>query len=621
MSALRNRFPNFHPALISIVLLLLSCCAVCAADPADSGTIALPFSNTFNMGSYKGKNLVLFIYSIDDPRVDAAVQLMKELYTIRHEYNFDIAGISINTDKVEEVQRYNQNNSIPFPVYLDQNKLFYSRLKMTGGIGFYIFNKQNKLIASKLGSYTSQDVNLAENWRAFASNYLKFGYIPADQPVLGIQPPLPLFVGKSLSGSMVDSKEIYKSRPAVVVIFSPKCNHCQDELTFLNSLYTSGDLKEQFEVVAISILDQQITADFINNQKYAFPVIADADKKLCSLFPSYTGSIPLSFVVDRTGSIVSQHKGFDEYQRDIYLMELKKLASLPNPPLLSKTGYSGEKTCAICHEKEHIQWKLTRHADALMSLVRKGEEDNDKCISCHVTGFGTAGGYNVNNKKFAKYLEGVQCESCHGAGHDSCSAFTGRKPKKKKTADWKKLCLSCHTKKESINFVFSKRYPRILHTNAPDLSKMSREERLQFLRSYREKKNIFDNPAKYVGAASCKKCHEKEYNHWGTTVHAKTHTTEKAKAASQDKLFRYNTGVGSAGGYPEPGREGVQCESCHGPGEKHVAKPKTKGQDYILGLGAECANCVVEQICRRCHSVADDPEFDFQKQIEEVRHK
>jgi len=51
------------------------------------------------MSSYQGKNLVLFIYSIDDPRVDTAIQLMKELYTIRHEYNFDIAGISINTDR------------------------------------------------------------------------------------------------------------------------------------------------------------------------------------------------------------------------------------------------------------------------------------------------------------------------------------------------------------------------------------------------------------------------------------------------------------------------------------------------------------------------------------------
>jgi peroxiredoxin len=476
-------------------------------------------------------------------------------------------------------------------------------------------------MASKLGSYTSQEVNLTENWRAFASNYLKFRYIPADQPMLGIQPPLPVFAAKDLSGSMVDSKDIYKKGPAVVVIFSPKCSHCQDELTFLNSLYTAGELTGQFEVVAISILDKQTTADFINNQKYAFPVIADADKKLCSLFPSYTGSIPLSFVVDQSASIVSLHKGFDEYQRDIYLMELKKLAGLPNPPLLSKSGYSGEKTCAICHEKEHIQWKLTRHADAILSLVRKGEEDNDKCISCHVTGFGAAGGYDLSNKKLPKNLENVQCESCHGPGYQSCSAFTGHKQKKRKMAEWKKMCLSCHTKKESINFVFAKRYPRILHTNAPDFSTMSKEERLQFMRSFREKQNIFDNPAKYTGAASCRECHTKQYNHWEKTVHASAHTTEKAKAAAPEKLFRYNTGVGSAGGYPEQGREGVQCESCHGPGEKHLTTPKAKGHGYIVGLGSECSSCVVEQICRRCHSVADDPEFDFQKQIEEVRHK
>jgi len=149
---------------------------------------------------------------------------------------------------------------------------------------------------------------------------------------------------------------------------------------------------------------------------------------------------------------------------------------------------------------------------------------------------------------------------------------------------------------------------------------MGREERLQFLQSYREKRNIFDNPAQYVGAASCKECHSKEYESWEKTMHANVQTTEKAKAAPPDKLFRYNTGIGSADGYPEPGREGVQCEACHGPGEKHVAKPKAKGQSYIIGLGSACSSCVVEQICRRCHSTEDDPDFDFQEQLGKVRH-
>ena len=257
MNSLSSRGLYFYRTATFLILLFLSGSAVFAAGPGAAGTDAMPSTAAFNMGSYKGKKLLLFIYSIDDPRCSEAVQLMKELYAIRQEYNFDIAGISINPDKAGEVQRYNQRNSITFPVYLDHNRLLYSRFKMTGGIGLYLFNKQGKWLATKLGSYTPQETNLADNWRAFASGYLKFGYIPADEPLLGIKPPLPLFKGKTLSGSNLDIKELYQIKPCVVVIFSPKCSHCEDELTFLNSLYTAGDLKGKFEIAAISTLERQ----------------------------------------------------------------------------------------------------------------------------------------------------------------------------------------------------------------------------------------------------------------------------------------------------------------------------------------------------------------------------
>ena len=242
-------------------------------------------------------------------------------------------------------------------------------------------------------------------------------------------------------------------------------------------------------------------------------------------------------------------------------------------------------------------------------------------MPCHVTGSGQPGGYAGKNSKWSRYLKGVQCESCHGPGHESCSAFNSQKPLKRKAADWKKLCLTCHTKKESLNFVFTKRFSRILHDNAPDLSAMDHEERLKLLRSFGEKKNIFDNPAKYVGAEACKECHQPEYDHWEKTVHAGVHKTDRAASAGPEEMFRYNTGVDKAGGYPEPGRKGVQCESCHGPGQKHLAEPEARGHDYIVGLGSECASCVVEQICRQCHSLSFDPEFEFDKQVGNVRHK
>jgi len=304
-----------------------------------------------------------------------------------------------------------------------------------------------------------------------------------------------------------------------------------------------------------------------------------------------------------------------------YPMELKKLLAQPNPPLLSGTGYSGDTSCQICHEEEHNQWKLTQHSNAFHSLIRKGKEDDDKCVSCHVTGHNKQGGYNLENKKQSKYFKNVQCEACHGPGHESCSAFTNTKPKKKKLSEWKAVCLVCHTKKESLNFKFSGRFKKVIHSNAPDLSSMTRDERLQLARTLKEQQTVFDSPAEYMGKDSCVECHEKEFKHWQTTKHAQAHKSERAKKSEAEKVFRYNTGPDSLEGYAKNGLEGVQCEACHGPGERHIKNPEGKGQDLIVGLGKECPSCVVEQICRQCHSVNDDPDFEFEKEFEKIRHK
>ncbi len=577
-----------------------------------------PSSMKFDIKKYNGKKLVLFFYSLNEQHLNEAVDMIKYFYKIRNEYNFNVAGLSLNPDLEQEVMSFNQDNNISFPVFFDHNHEFASRHKVKGKTGFFIYNKKGKRIG---GALTSRSLNISHAWRAIASRYLKIGYIPEDAPVLGIKPPVPVFEGKALNGETIKIKEIFKKKPVIITIFSPKCKNCRNELGFLNSLYSSGDLKGKFEIVALSILNEKVTSQFVKEKKYLFPVIVSNGKKIASLFPSYTGPVPTSFVVDRDGRINAIHTGFNPYLKDIYVMELKKLAGLPNPPLLFNVGYSGEQRCGICHEKEHIQWSLTRHSDAFKSLVRKGKEDDLKCVPCHVTGFGRKGGYSlkISNKR-ARYLKGIQCEACHGAGNESCSAFNKDKPVKKTAEDWENFCRHCHTQKQSLNFVFAKRFPKVVHSNAPDLSAMNREERLKFVRKYREKQNVFDNTARYVGAEACKECHRQEYDHWKKTAHAGVHKTSRAGSVSPETEFRYNTGVNSAGGYPEPGREGVQCEACHGPGERHINKPEAKGQDYIVSLGSTCSNCVVEQICRRCHSPSDDPDFDFDRQIEKVRH-
>jgi len=74
-----------------------------------------------------------------------------------------------------------------------------------------------------------------------------------------------------------------------------------------------------------------------------------------------------------------------------------------------------------------------------------------------------------------------------------------------------------------------------------------------------------------------------------------------------------------ASAHPDLARVG--CESCHGPGEAHVA-PKAERIGTIISLGDKCDSCVILQICGGCHDDANDPGFAFEVEakIEKQRH-
>lgn len=107
--------------------------------------------------------------------------------------------------------------------------------------------------------------------------------------------------------------------------------------------------------------------------------------------------------------------------------------------------YVGSKKCKKCHIKQYKSWAKTRMANAF-DILKPGEHSeaktkfhvdvtkdftkDDKCLKCHTTGFGHAGGYatpDPADKKAvrkAKKLMGVGCESCHGPGSEYVKVFT-----------------------------------------------------------------------------------------------------------------------------------------------------------------------------------------------------
>jgi excinuclease UvrABC ATPase subunit len=136
-------------------------------------------------------------------------------------------------------------------------------------------------------------------------------------------------------------------------------------------------------------------------------------------------------------------------------------------------SFIGVEACAMCHktEKQGSQlsiWQNSKHAKAYETLKTEKADNIAKekgfstpavqtteCLKCH------ASGYNVDpsllGKKF-KIEDGVQCETCHGAG----SAYKDMKIMKDKELAIKNglvvhdklenFCIGCHNV-ESPTFV------------------------------------------------------------------------------------------------------------------------------------------------------------------------
>ncbi len=119
-----------------------------------------------------------------------------------------------------------------------------------------------------------------------------------------------------------------------------------------------------------------------------------------------------------------------------------------------------------------------------------------------------------------------------------------------------------------------------------------------------------DSP--FVGAISCKRCHEVNYRNWLKTKHAKASQTILAspKYSQEECLICHSTGYGKMGEYATVEEipfylRGVQCEACHGEGRRHSGRG---GIERKVTLG----------VCRNCHTKDQSPTFNYVAYLEKI---
>jgi len=578
---------------------------------------------SLEVSSMLGKRLVIFFFNPEVKDATPATQAVRAISNLRGKYNFEILGVATGSNR-ETIVAFAKKNDIDFKVLDDSSAAIARRIGL---------RQPMTLIGTDADGYVTFGIqqfmtHAPDPERAIEIQIREALLLPPlsseNEPVLGNHPMAPLFTVDIMDSDQRFDLAAHRGEGVILIFFLHSCPHCQHTLAFLREALAELPADKRPTLIGIEVSGRTGAVRRVLKERNLdfFPVAFDDNRSIQAEYGSY-GGVPDMFFIDATGRIVARVQGWNpDRDEQLTRMRIAKLGGAKVPMLLSRSGYSGNEACGICHELEQETWYFTKHAGAYGTLVKHGKANDEECVGCHVVGYSKTGGFTSAGE--TPDLENVGCESCHGRGGPHLSPdFT---PKD----DYSAVCPTCHTSEHSLGFDYAKFLPRISHEANAYVTKLSLEERQALLEKIGAPREVLQTNAEHVGSEACKSCHEREYATWAASPHASSVATlaKQGESANLTCLACHTTGFGRPGGFPKNGRveshadlARVGCESCHGPGAAH-AKSDAPKTGNIVALGDKCDSCVILQICGRCHDDANDPGFEFQvvEKIEAQRH-
>jgi hypothetical protein len=119
----------------------------------------------------------------------------------------------------------------------------------------------------------------------------------------------------------------------------------------------------------------------------------------------------------------------------------------------------------------------------------------------------------------------------------------------------------------------------------------------------------------FAGSAACQPCHAEAWDVWKGSQHAHALKTLESQGHERDPdcvpchVVALDSAKGFRSRIETPDLADVGCESCHGPGADHVAKPMHAKMPKID-----------EKACVSCHNPENSPAFDFKTYWPKVAH-
>ena len=424
--------------------------------------------------------------------------------------------------------------------------------------------------------------------------------------------PLPVALPEAVASQV--------SGRSILFYYSPTCPHCQEVMPEINTLMARLDLP--LIGIASGNTTQAQVDEFAETYGAQFDAIIDTDRSFA--YAVGARSTPNVYIVQPREldpdapvdplTIGAAEKDFElteAYTPFSRGMGAVLMMRQSQDPFAHFEGYTGDVVCSTCHEQEALSWAITHHAQAYYTLYERERVDEEKCVSCHVTGMGEPGGFVMGDH--LSPMTSVTCESCHGPSgpHDG------------QTTDASASCEGCHDAEHSVAFSLEKGLPHIDHFAANGMTTDELQARVEAIARGEVPKPLLAFPeGETVGAAQCKSCHRQEHRTLKRAPHAKAMRRLVGEDAEKVECVRCHATPAASGPPAEDLAgfridEGVGCESCHGPGGEHIAAPTA---DNIIGLGESCPECVIEAICTTCHTPVWDEDWDLHSHLERIAH-
>ena len=399
-------------------------------------------------------------------------------------------------------------------------------------------------------------------------------------------------------------------RPTVVFYFSPTCPHCTAVAAEVAQLQKRLDeAGAKLVWVASASATEAERLDFAVTYGVQGGIVHDIDREIVAAIGARSTPSALLLEPAKKGKVAVRDVWYPYVAGFDGLIE----ARVRKDPfgVFREGEYQGNNHCGACHTVEHQSWSLTHHSIAWRTLQRKSATSDPACTGCHVTGNEEPTGWDGDPQS---HLTDVGCESCHGPGgpHDGTRT------------DPRQTCAACHDDKHSIAFSVEKGMPLIDHFAADHLSEADYDAQRRLLWKGEAPRALLAFPeGEQVGAAACISCHAEQHAIWVDGPHARAMSSlEKDDKRTDPECVKCHATAKRSGPPPAESTsfhtgDGVGCESCHGPGDRHVENPSKAN---IEGLGEDCPVCVIEAVCTGCHTATWDPTWDLDEKLPKVHH-